>query len=118
MWGCALSLPCAPALGVCFPRVCGPSQTCSPLGGMLDKAVNPLGWMRVMLNVAFMAGSSKHGKDFRASVDCICVVASTLPEAGVRGCASLMPVPLWVCGAGAVGCCWVCRDGVHRCCLA
>lgn len=41
--------------------------------------------MRVMLNRAFMAGSSKHGKDFRASADCIWVVASTLPKPGVRG---------------------------------
>lgn len=38
--------------------------------------------MRVMLNVAFMAGSSKHGKDFRASAACICVVAITLPKPG------------------------------------
>lgn len=45
----------------------------------MDRAVRLLGWTRVMLNRAFMAGSSKHGKDFRASADCICVVASTLP---------------------------------------
>ena len=57
-------------------------QTRSPLGSMLDRATKLLGWMMVMLNVAFMAGSSKHGKDFRASVACICVVASTLPRPG------------------------------------
>lgn len=49
---------------------------------MLDRAVRLLQWMRVMLNVAFMAGSSKHGKDLRASGACICVVASTLPKVG------------------------------------
>lgn len=38
------------------------------------------GWMSVMLNVAFIAGSSKHGKDFRASAACICVVATTLSK--------------------------------------
>jgi len=58
-----------------------PGQPGSPLGSMLDRAVRLLGWMSVMLNEAFMAGSSKQGKDFRASAACICVVATTLSKA-------------------------------------
>lgn len=50
--------------------------------------------MRVMLKTAFMAGSSKHGKDFRASAACIWVVATTLPTG--RG-VSLVWVGFSVC---------------------
>lgn len=62
------------------PSVPSPGQTPSLLGGMLERAVWFAGWMSVMLNVAFIAGSSKHGKDFRASAACICVVATTLSK--------------------------------------
>ena len=50
----------------------------SPFSAPLDKATVPRSWIRVMLKVAFRAGSSKQGKAFLASVGCIWVVATTL----------------------------------------
>lgn len=47
----------------------------------LDRATVPWGWMRVMWKMAFIAGSSKQGKAFLASVGCIWVVAKTLMTA-------------------------------------
>ena len=46
--------------------------------GMLDRAFMLDFLTKVMLNVALMAGSSKHGKVFLASVACSWVVASHL----------------------------------------
>ena len=37
----------------------------------LDKATVPRGWVTVMWKMAFMAGSSKQGNAFLASVGCI-----------------------------------------------
>lgn len=47
----------------------------------LDRAMVPGGWMSVMWKTAFMAGSSKHGNTFLASVACIWLVARTLRRA-------------------------------------
>lgn len=44
----------------------------------LDSATVPWGCSRVMWKMAFMAGSSKQGKAFLASVGCIWVVATIL----------------------------------------
>lgn len=48
--------------------------------GMLEIALWSEGWISVTVKLAFMAGSSKQGKAFRASGACICVVATTLRE--------------------------------------
>ena len=42
-----------------------------PLSMPLERAMVSRGWMRVMWKTAFMAGSSKQGKAFLASVGCI-----------------------------------------------
>lgn len=41
------------------------------------------GWISVTVKLAFMAGSSKQGKAFRASAACICVVATTFLQANL-----------------------------------
>lgn len=46
----------------------------------LDSATVPWGCSRVMWKMAFMAGSSKQGKAFLASVGCIWVVATILSK--------------------------------------
>ena len=46
--------------------------------GMLDRAFMLDFLTKVMLNVAFIAGSSKHGNAFRASVGANIVVANHL----------------------------------------
>lgn len=52
---------------------------------MLESAVWSEGWISTMEKLAFMAGSSKQGKAFRASAACICVVATTLRGSEVAG---------------------------------
>lgn len=49
-----------------------------PFSCPLDRAVVPWSWMRLMWKIAFIAGSSKQGNAFLASVGCIWVVATTL----------------------------------------
>lgn len=49
-----------------------------PISWPLESARVPGSCSSVILKVAFIAGSSKQGNAFRASVGCICVVATTL----------------------------------------
>lgn len=50
----------------------------------LDRAMVFGSWMTVMLNTAFMAGSSKQGNVFLAYVACICEVATTLQNGQMK----------------------------------
>lgn len=43
----------------------------SLMAGMLEMALWSEGWISVTVKLAFMAGSSKQGKAFRASAACI-----------------------------------------------
>jgi hypothetical protein len=52
----------------------------SPCWGMFDIEVMFEGWAMLILNLAFRAGSSKHGNALRASVGWNCVVAIHLEK--------------------------------------
>jgi len=51
-----------------------------PCWGMFDIEVMFEGWAMLILNLAFRAGSSKHGNALRASVGWNCVVAIHLEK--------------------------------------
>jgi hypothetical protein len=52
----------------------------SPCWGMFDIEVMFEGWAMLILNLAFRAGSSKHGNALRASVGWNCVAAIHLEK--------------------------------------